>query len=286
MEQQEMSEIAADAVRRIVFAQENSQLLPITLDSMGYNPDQEKVSRPQGFHTYHWLQTVQGGGILSLGDKELLLTEDTGILLTPGTPHSYEASSAGAWRTYYLTFGGASAGHILDSLGMNASLFYRWESGAPLSHMLLDMLDRHDASSDMFSLGESSDAYRFLLTLHKYGQLHNNTAIFRNVDKLQPLLRWMDSNYGDPGIGLQDLASRLGVSGRHLNSLFLQTFGLSPYAYFVRLRIRKSKELLVANPGLTVKAVSQLAGFRDVSHFVATFRKQSALTPEQFRKLH
>lgn len=278
--------MSLDAVRRIVFAQESGQLLPITLDSMGYNPDQEKVSRPQGYHTYHWLQTAYGEGMLHFDNKKLTLTEGSGILLMPGTPHRYEALSSEAWRTYYLTFGGTSARHILDSLGMNTSLFYRWESGAPLQWMLKEMLDRHDASNDMFSLGESSDAYRFLLTLNKYGQLHNNTAISRNVDKLQPLLKWMDSHYGDPEIGLSDLASRLEVSGRYLNSLFLQTFGLSPYAYFVRLRIRKSKELLVAQPQLTVKAISQLVGFRDVSHFVATFRKQSAVTPEQFRKLH
>ncbi|MFD1909631.1 AraC family transcriptional regulator [Paenibacillus rhizoplanae] len=224
--------------------------------------------------------------MLHFDNKKLTLTEGSGILLMPGTPHRYEALSSEAWRTYYLTFGGTSARHILESLGMNTSLFYRWESGAPLQWMLKEMLDRHDASNDMFSLGESSDAYRFLLTLNKYGQLHNNTAISRNVDKLQPLLKWMDSHYGDPEIGLSDLASRLEVSGRYLNSLFLQTFGLSPYAYFVRLRIRKSKELLVAQPLLTVKAISQLVGFRDVSHFVATFRKQSAVTPEQFRKLH
>lgn len=278
--------MSLDAVRRIVFAQESGHLLPITLDSMGYNPDQEQVSRPQGYHTYHWLQTAYGEGILHFDNKKLTLTEGSGILLMPGTPHRYEALSSEAWRTYYLTFGGTSARHILDSLGMNTSLFYRWESGAPLRWMLKEMLDRHDASNDMFSLGESSDAYRFLLTLNKYGQLHNNTAISRNVDKLQPLLKWMDSHYGDPEVGLSDLASRLEVSGRYLNSLFLQTFGLSPYAYFVRLRIRKSKELLVAQPQLTVKAISQLVGFRDVSHFVATFRKQSAVTPEQFRKLH
>ncbi|MNN78108.1 Transcriptional activator NphR [compost metagenome] len=68
--------------------------------------------------------------------------------------------------------------------------------------------------------------------------------------------------------------------------MFLQTFGLSPYAYFVRLRIRKSKEMLVTQPDLTVKAISWLVGFRDVSHFVATFRKQSGTTPDQFRRLH
>lgn len=272
--------------QRIVFAQESGERLPITLDSMGYNPHQEKVSRPDGYHAYHWLQTTQGEGIIYFENKKLALPEGSGVLLLPGTPHRYESLAPHLWSTYYLTFAGSSARQILETLGMNSNSFYRWESGAPLPHMLREMLDHHDAAEDMFSLGASTDAYRFILTLSKYGQLHNNASISRNVDKLQPLLKWMDSYYGDPDIGLHDLASQLDVSGRYLNSLFLQTFGLSPYAYFVRLRIRKSKELLVSKPDLTVKAISQLVGFRDVSHFVATFRKQSAITPEQFRKLH
>lgn len=274
------------AYRRIVFGHVSGQQLPISLESMGYNPDQEKVSRPDGYHVYHWLQTDKGEGIIHFGNKKLTLAEGNGVLLLPGTPHRYESLTAGPWCTYYLTFAGGSSQHILDTLGMQDNSFYRWEREAPLSHMLKEMLDRHDPAADMFSLGVSTDAYRFLLTLSKYGQLHNNTSISRNVDKLQPLLKWMDSHYGDPDIGLYDLASVLDVSGRYLNSLFLQTFGLSPYAYFVRLRIRKSKELLLSQPALTVKAISQLVGFRDVSHFVATFRKQSAVTPDQFRRLH
>ncbi|UQZ34952.1 transcriptional regulator [Paenibacillus sp. PK3_47] len=274
------------ATRRIVFGHVSGQQLPVTLESMGYNPDQEKVSRPDGYHVYHWLQTAQGEGVIHIEDKRLTLPEGSGMLLLPGTPHRYEALTAGTWRTYYLTFAGSSAGHILESLDMHTDAFYRWESEAPLTGMLKEMLDRHDSAADMFNLGVSADAYRFLLTLNKYGHLHNNTSISRNVDKLQPLLKWMESRYGDPEIGLSDLASQLDVSGRYLNSLFLQTFGLSPYAYFVRLRIRKSKELLLGYPDLTVKEISRHVGFRDVSHFVATFRRQSGVTPEQFRRLH
>lgn len=280
-----MRPLAEIAYRRIVFAQEGGQHLPITLDSMGHNPEQETVSRPNGYDTYHWLQTSKGEGIIHFEDKTYALPEGSGILLLPYIPHRYEASAAN-WSTYYLTFGGSSAGSILETLGMKENAFYRWENQAPLSYLLKEMLDRHDAAQDMFGLGTSTDAYHFLLTLSKYGQLHNHTTISRNVDKLQPLLKWMDSHYGDPDIGLYDLAEQLGVSGRHLNSLFLQTFGFSPYAYFVRLRIRKSKEMLVSQPDLTVKTISQKVGFRDVSHFVATFRKQSGTTPEQFRKLH
>lgn len=271
--------------RRIVFPHEGGQHLPITLDSIGHNHQQEKVSRSDGYETYHWLQTASGEGVIHFENKSFSLPAGSGVLLLPYTPHRYEASDAN-WSTSYLTFGGSSAGSILETLGMNMNSFYSWEKEAPLSKLLREILDRYDASQDMFGLAASTDAYRFLLTLSKYGQLHNNTTISRNVDKLQPLLKWMDSHYGDPDLGLNDLADQLGVSGRYLNNLFIQTFGLSPYAYFVRLRIRKSKEMLVSQPDLTVKVISQRVGFRDVSHYVATFRKQSGTTPEQFRRLH
>lgn len=271
--------------RRIVFPHEGGQHLPITLDSIGHNHQQERVNRPDGYETYHWLQTTSGEGVIHYENTTLTLPADSGILLLPYTPHRYEASAAN-WSTSYLTFGGSSAGSILETLGMNINSFYRWEHEAPLTCLLREILDDYDASQDMFGLAASTDAYHFLLTLSKYGQLHNNTTISRNADKLQPLLKWMDGHYGDPDLGLSDLADQLRVSERYLSKLFLQTFELSPYAYFVRLRIRKSKEMLISQPELTVKAISQLVGFRDVSHYVATFRKQSGTTPEQFRKLH
>ncbi|SEU02568.1 AraC family transcriptional regulator [Paenibacillus sp. NFR01] len=272
--------------RRIVFAQEDGHTLPVMLDNLGYNPQQEDISRPEGYYAFHWLQTAQGAGMIEFDNKKHALTPGSGVLLLPGTPHRYESVSSQPWETYYLTFAGGSAGQILESLGMLDNALYRWEQESPLTLMLKDMLDRYDLDSDILGIGASTEAYHFLLTLNKYGQWHKSSAISRNVDKLQPLLKWMDTVFADPDIGLDDMAARLEVSGRHLGSLFLQTFGLSPYAYLLRLRIRKSKELLVTRSDLTVKAISQLVGFRDVSHFVATFRKQATVTPEQFRRLH
>lgn len=271
--------------RRIQFAHEGGQGLPLAVDSIGYNPEQERVVRREGYPTYHWIQTLEGSGALSFEERTYLLTPGSGVLLLPGVPHEYEAEN-GRWSTYYITFAGASAEAILKSLGVHLSAFYQWERESPLEGLLESMLRSRETAPDMFGLDSSTEVYRFLLTLSKYGRLQNNTAVSRNLLKLRPLLEWMEANYGDPSIGLEDLASQLGVSGRYLNALFLQTFNLSPYAYFVRLRIRKAKELLVRYPDQTVKAISALAGFRDASHFVATFRRQSGTTPEQFRRLH
>lgn len=61
---------------------------------------------------------------------------------------------------------------------------------------------------------------------------------------------------------------------------------MTAYAYFILLRIRKAKELMTLYPRMTIKEVAGQVGFRDSSHFVATFRRLEDVTPEQFRNLY
>ncbi|BCG57527.1 helix-turn-helix transcriptional regulator [Paenibacillus sp. URB8-2] len=277
--------MATHGHRRIIFAPEAGSRLPIALDSIGYNPEQERVSRPDGYPAYHWLQTAEGQGLIHFGEQRMFLPQGSGVLLPPRFPHRYEAVQDG-WRTCYLTFAGSAADSILQSLGIAGPTFLQWEDDAAVGGMVEALLNLQEKEADPFGLSASAGAYRFLLALSSCGSTHNQKSISGNLGKLQPLLAWMEESYGNPDIGLEDLSGHIGISGRYLNSLFLQTFGLSPYAYFVRLRIRKGKELLIGRPEATVKSIAQRVGFRDASHFVATFRKQSGTTPEQFRKLH
>ncbi len=71
-----------------------------------------------------------------------------------------------------------------------------------------------------------------------------------------------------------------------MNTLFQHAFGLSPYSYLIMMRLRKSKEMLLKQQHQTVKDVAEQVGFRDTSHFVASFRKHVGLTPERFRQMN
>lgn len=271
--------------RRIQFARESGAALPLYVDSIGCNPDQEEIVRLDGYPAYHWLQTSEGEGTISFEDSTYSLPPNSGVLLLPNVPHRYEATSK-QWRTYYLTFAGPAVRTMLESINLHMCAFFHWEQQSPLNGFLEEVLARQESHVDQFGLHSSTDAYHLLLMLAKYGQLQNNTAISSNLDKLRPLLEWMEMNYGDPSIGLQELAAQLNVSERYMSTLFRQTFGLSPYAYLVRLRIRKAKELLIHHPEATVKDIAAWVGYREDSHFVATFRKQAGVTPQQFRRLH
>ncbi len=34
--------------------------LPLFIESIGYNPQEEDFARPEGYPYYHWLQTLEG----------------------------------------------------------------------------------------------------------------------------------------------------------------------------------------------------------------------------------
>ncbi|WP_410767864.1 AraC family transcriptional regulator [Fontibacillus sp. BL9] len=273
------------AYRRYVFSPSGNPHLPLLVESIGYNPNQEKVTRPEGYPCYHWIQTEAGEGRLTYGNETVVLEPYTGLLLPPGMPHTYETSEGKIWGTLYLTFGGEATSHILSAFAISEPAFFRWEPDSPLAPLLGSMLEQLDTGDDLFGLETSTQSYRFLGLLSKFGQA-SSISVTRNMEKLNPLLKWMEKHFGNPDLGLDTLAEVLGISGRHLSKLFQLTFGLSPYAYLVQMRIHKAKEALVGDPDLTVSSIAGLTGFRDTSHFVATFRKHTGMTPQQFRKLH
>ncbi|QHT62385.1 AraC family transcriptional regulator [Paenibacillus lycopersici] len=271
--------------RRFVSAIAQAQSLPLYMESIGFNPAQEPIQRPNGYPLYHWLQTVDGEGEIRSQGRVQPLPAGAGVLFAPGEPHEYRRT-AELWRTHYVTFGGTAAPGILESLGMPASASYSWEADSPMARQLPAMLEEASCGGDVFGLDASRGVYGFLLTLWKFGQAQDNPRndISQSLQRIAPLLDWLEASLPDPALNLGEMAAFSGLSPRRLNTLFHQLFGLSPYAYLLQLRIRRSQELLVSRSGRTVAQIGQDVGFRDASHFVATFRRHTGETPERFRQ--
>jgi len=272
--------------RRIVMPFGQLGRLPLAVESVGINPDQERIIRPDGYPCYHWLQTLSGSGWIKVEGRTYALPAGTGFLLYPGVAHAYEAD-ADVWETAYLTFGGPAADSILASAGLHQSTYLQWPNDIGMDRLIGDMVDRLERGGDVFGIEASSAAYQFLLTLTRYGstQPGRKTGDDR-LEQLRTVIEWMENHIADPSAGMEQIASVLRLSHRRVNGLFRETFGQPPYAYFLQLRLRRAKEMLTGSSPLTVREVARRVGFRDASHFIATFRRHVGMTPEQFRKLH
>jgi len=83
---------------------------------------------------------------------------------------------------------------------------------------------------------------------------------------------------------LSDVAKMVNMSEFYFNRVFHQMIGMSPYAYLLFCRVKKSQEILLGGESVTSSAYE--AGFFDQSHFIRLFRKHTGVTPGSFLKIN
>lgn len=79
-----------------------------------------------------------------------------------------------------------------------------------------------------------------------------------------------------------ELARMCGISVRQFSRLFRRTMGMTVGHYVIHQRISIARRAL-ANGSMSVKAAAFEAGFSRVSAFSVAFRRETGLTPGQFR---
>jgi AraC-like DNA-binding protein len=72
------------------------------------------------------------------------------------------------------------------------------------------------------------------------------------------------------------------MSTFYLCKMFKKVTGLNFTEYVARVRVEKSKNLLL-NPNARVSEVAFATGFQSLTHFNRTFRRFAGLSPTQYR---
>ena len=82
---------------------------------------------------------------------------------------------------------------------------------------------------------------------------------------------------------VQALATRLGVSDRHLRRIFEAQLGVSPLQYLQTRRLLTAKQLL-ADTQLPIAQIALVSGFASVRRFNAVFAEHYGLNPSRLRR--
>jgi AraC-like DNA-binding protein len=82
---------------------------------------------------------------------------------------------------------------------------------------------------------------------------------------------------------LQSIAERASISEAHFSRVFKQLIGMNLSNYITVRRILLAKERLL-NSHLKIEIIAEQCGFNSMPHFYRTFKKQTTMTPSQFRK--
>lgn len=105
----------------------------------------------------------------------------------------------------------------------------------------------------------------------------------KNYSLIESILNYMHANY-NKDISLNSMADYVSLSTPYLSKLFKSETGENFLEYLTKLRIEKSKELLL-DPDYKITTISEKVNFGNAQNYIRIFKKYEGMTPGQYREM-
>ena len=96
-------------------------------------------------------------------------------------------------------------------------------------------------------------------------------------------IEWLNANYRDPELKVDQLSASFGKSATVMRSRFKMETGYTPHEYVLCKRIEDARQML-AGSSKDVTTIAYELGFSSSQYFATVFRRQTGLTPSEFRR--
>lgn len=84
-------------------------------------------------------------------------------------------------------------------------------------------------------------------------------------------------------LNVSQVANHVGFSTSYFHRIFMETVGITPKKYIIKMQFEKAKRLL-ATTQYSITDISELCGFDNLVYFDYLFKKQIGKTPGEYRK--
>ena len=95
---------------------------------------------------------------------------------------------------------------------------------------------------------------------------------------------YIRTHYMDPDLNISQTGLHFNMTPTYLSAIFKKESGGSLMGFINEVRIGAAKELLAS--GLTVAQIAEQVGFRDSGSLIRVFKKETGLTPGQYKSVH
>ena len=202
------------------------------------------------------------------------------IILFPGTLHSYSPHKETGWQEYWVGFNGKHAQRL-----QNKGIF---SPSRPIHHIGLDASLTADFEQIIQLCRQQAPGFQVILgvlILQILAHIHvfenNPRPHHMEQDLVAKVIGIMEYHVED-GIDTDAIANDLNINYQYLLKLFKKQTGLTPYQYFLQLRIARAQDLL-SHTDLSIKEIAAHLKFDNQYYFSRIFKKKTGITPSAWK---
>jgi AraC-like DNA-binding protein len=254
---------------------------PTTGHPQGYNFNFERGRILQEFQLVY---ITKGKGQFSTKNTQLSdVSEGSVLMLFPNEWHTYRPNEATGWESYWVGFDGAFAENLLgENQDFRANPVINLGYDEELVNLYKKILDVSSSERPGYQQLLSGIVVHLLayLIYREKDKNWKDKEVLNKIDKARLIIREKINSPLSP----EELATSLNMSYTWFRRMFKQYTGLAPAQYIAQLKIQKAKEILsITNK--TIKEIAMELGFESIDYFSTQFKKQTRMTPSEFRNL-
>lgn len=231
---------------------------------------------------YQILYIRSGKGVIEFQrGKRIRLKAGTVIILHPGEWHRYRPDPKTGWSEAYIGIGGDFLMRIVSPPFFSESpTIIQTKPGGPFERELLELVDDIQTRNVEQPYSIALHVLTLLSTLVETTKIQDN-PITSNVAIRRAHL-YIAHHLGEV-VDFAALAKRVGMGYSMFRKKFLAYTKMAPLEYQLALRLRRAANLL-ANSEASISQIAKETGFQSPAYFSRFFRKNTGLSPAQYRK--
>jgi len=205
----------------------------------------------------------------------------TVILLFPGEWHRYRPALESGWDEYWVSFAGSWVdGLVREGFFSPEQPMLTTGVDETIQHAYLDLLDRSGAEPIGYQQLNAASVQELLAGILAAAR---RQRLGGRGDEVVRLAKVALEQHLEGTASIAQLAASLHVSEEHLRRLFRQHTGMSPYQYYLELKIHRARQLLQETE-LPIKTIAHTLGFESPFHFAKAFKQRTGVSPAQWRR--
>lgn len=236
-----------------------------------------------GLDNHLLLYTLEGQGMVQIHEKCFSLPPGEAMLINCMSVHAYACLPGERWKFFWCHVGGSGL-PVFEPLiypGAARPIFAGPDNPMPV--LFRELLKAAERSSPDFPLTSNRILTDMLTFLASQSAAEPPPgAASQHLRALDALLNHLQTHFAQP-ITLDEMARQLHLSKYHFARLFKQYTHMSPHEYLTNCRINAAKQLLRGSDE-PLRQIGDRVGFSDVNNFIRCFRRQTGLSPTQYRK--
>jgi AraC-like DNA-binding protein len=232
---------------------------------------------------YQLVYITEGEGLFETRNQKFIIKPGMFFLIYPGIWHRYKPKLNKGWVELYIGI----EGEIVRRLMSHPVLTKSPVVACGLQETLLDCFDRIIELVREDKPGFQLEASGYIVRL--IGSLISKVRYLEFARKPSQNtvenIRFLIHQNADQKIDFKKVAASQNIGYSHFRKLFKKYTGLSPVNYHLKLKLLKSKELLLHSEK-SLKEIAFETGFASESYFSRTFREKMGQAPSELRKLN